>query len=71
LDAGRVLKALLGERVSRAWYRRLDWFSQYQYLYACLPFAEFRRHCVEYKGPLAYFTDTWLAENAVKAVAES
>ena len=41
----------------------MDRYSQYEYLYACVPYAAFRRHCNDYKGPLAYYTDIWLDEN--------
>lgn len=63
LFVGRMLKALGLSGLSRAWYGRMERRSQYEYLYACIQDAAFRRHWTDYKGPLAYFTDVWLHEN--------
>ncbi len=60
---GRGLKVLFGEKVSKYWYKKLDRFSQYGYLYDCIPTDRIRKNYLNYKGPLAYFTDIWLDEN--------
>jgi len=60
---GRGLKALLGERVSTAWYRRMEYFSSYSYLYAHLTYGQYmRRH--EGRSAISCFAAVWEDENA-------
>jgi len=60
---GRIIKALLGSRCSRAFYARLDYFSHYHYLYAPIGYGRYLRHCAEYSGPYPYLVDFWETEN--------
>jgi len=60
---GNALSKTLGKKISNKYYRRLDWYSQYQYIYALTGRDEYERHWDDYKGPFPYMTDIWLNEN--------
>jgi len=60
---GNVLSKTFGKNVSNKYYRRLDWYSQYQYIYALTGRDKYERHWDDYKGPFPYMTDIWLSEN--------
>ena len=41
----------------------MDWYSQYQYLYALTGRDEYNRKWHKYNGAIPYMTDVWLNEN--------
>jgi asparagine synthase (glutamine-hydrolysing) len=61
--AGNIIKKIFGKNISSKYYKRLDWYSQYQYLYALTGQDEYRVNWSNYKGPTPYMTDVWLNEN--------
>ena len=60
---GNILSKTLGKKISNRYYERLDWFSQYQYIYALTEYSEYKLQWDNYKGPYPYMTDVWLHEN--------
>ena len=63
---GNGLKLLMGSKISRFYYERLDYFSHYGYLYAHLTYPKFLRLCGNYKSPIAMWTKHWMKENNLK-----
>ena len=59
---GNGLKLLMGSRISRFYYKRLDYFSQYEYLYAHLTYPQYLRLCGNY-SPIAMYAKHWMKEN--------
>ncbi len=60
---GNILSKTLGNKVSNQYYKRLDWYSQYQYLYSLTGKIEYKKHWANYKAVYPYMTDIWLSEN--------
>jgi len=60
---GNILSRVMGENISSLYYKKIDWYSQYQYLYALTGKSEYNKHWRNYKGGYPYKTDIWLAEN--------
>ncbi len=65
---GNMLSKTLGKKVSGAYYKKLDWYSQYQYIYALTGKSEYKRHWMNYKGPYPYMTNIWMSENIERKV---
>ena len=61
--AGNFIKKIFGNDVSSKYYKKLDWYSQYQYLYALVGQNEYQSNWKNYKGPIPYMVDVWLNEN--------
>ncbi|MBT7555390.1 hypothetical protein HN615_00490 [Candidatus Woesearchaeota archaeon] len=57
---GNIIKTIFGNDVSKKYYKKLDWYSQYQYLYALTGHKEYQKNWRNYKGPIPYMTDVWL-----------
>ena len=60
---GNILSKTFGKNVSNKYYRKLDWYSQYQYIYSLTGRREYDIHWDDYKGPFPYMIDVWLKEN--------
>jgi hypothetical protein len=60
---GSVLSKLFGKKASNLYYKRLDIYSQYQYIYALTDANDYKTHWKNYKGAYPYMTDVWLNEN--------
>jgi asparagine synthase (glutamine-hydrolysing) len=66
LYLGRLISLVGGKGLSSVYYKRLDYYSQYRYLYACTGYDMFKENYKNYKGPLPYFADVWIKENLEK-----
>lgn len=60
---GNILSKTVGKNLSSKYYRRLDWYSQYQYIYALTERDKYDKNWDDYRGPFPYMTDVWLSEN--------
>jgi asparagine synthase (glutamine-hydrolysing) len=60
---GNALRRTLGKDISDLYYKKLDWYSQYQYLYALTGKHEYDLHWKDYKSVYPYMTNVWLEEN--------
>lgn len=60
---GRGLRLFMGPKVSGRYYEMLDYYSHYSYLYAELSYAEYFRHCSDYRGTYPHYVDIWENEN--------
>jgi asparagine synthase (glutamine-hydrolysing) len=60
---GNILSKIFGKNISDMYYKRLDWYSQYQYIYALIGKHEYNLHWREYRGAYPYMTNVWLNEN--------
>ena len=60
---GNIMKRSVGSSISDNFYKRMDWYSQYQYLYALTGRDEYNRKWHKYNGEIPYMTDVWLNEN--------
>ena len=63
---GNILSKFLGKDTASQYYKKLDWYSQYEYLYALTGKAEYNKHWSNYKGGYPYKTDIWLTENLIR-----
>jgi len=63
---GNIIKKSIGSSVSSIFYKKMDWYSQYQYLYALSGRDEYNRKWRKYNGVIPYMTDVWLDENIEK-----
>ncbi len=63
---GNILSKIFGKKISNLYYKRLDWYSQYQYIYALTEKDEYNRHWRYYRGPYPYMINTWISENLKK-----
>jgi asparagine synthase (glutamine-hydrolysing) len=62
---GSIIKYTLGQSVSQQYYKRLDWYSNYQFLYQYTGKEKFLSKYKIYKGFLPHYVDTWLGENII------
>jgi len=62
---GKSLKLALGSGVSDAYYRYLDYFSQYSILYSPFGYLEFARSSRDFKDVMPFYGRVWEAENLV------
>jgi asparagine synthase (glutamine-hydrolysing) len=60
---GNVARLTLGKKVSNLYYKRLDRYSQYQYLYELTSKYEYLKNWKNYRSIYPYLTDVWLEEN--------
>ena len=65
---GNMLSKMFGQEVSSSYYKKLDWYSQYQYIYALTGKSDYKRHWMNYKGPYPYMTNIWMSENIERKV---
>ena len=63
---GNIIGKTCGKNLSNVFYRKLDWYSQYQYLYALTGRDEYNNRWNDYKGSFPYLTDVWINENIDK-----
>jgi asparagine synthase (glutamine-hydrolysing) len=62
---GSTIKYTLGPSISQNYYKRLDWYSNYQFLYQYIGKEKFLSKHKTYKGFLPHYVDTWLSENII------
>jgi hypothetical protein len=60
---GSAIRRTLGKDISDLYYKKMDWYSQYQYLYAMTGKHEYNLHWKNYKSVFPYMTNVWLEEN--------
>jgi asparagine synthase (glutamine-hydrolysing) len=60
---GNIISKTCGKSCSDKFYKKLDWYSQYQYLYALTGREMYNNHWHDYKGSFPYLTDAWINEN--------
>ena len=60
---GSIMKYTLGPSISQQYYKRLDWYSNYQFLYQYIGKEKFLSKHKIYRGFLPHYVDTWLSEN--------
>jgi asparagine synthase (glutamine-hydrolysing) len=62
---GSIIKYTLGSSLSKKYYKRLDWYSNYQFLYQYIGKEKFLSKHEVYRGFLPHYVDTWISENIV------
>ncbi|MBT5399546.1 hypothetical protein HOL24_03270 [bacterium] len=62
---GSIIKYTLGSPISQRYYKRLDWYSNYQFLYQYIGKEKFLSKHKIYKGFLPHYLDTWIGENII------
>jgi asparagine synthase (glutamine-hydrolysing) len=62
---GSMIKYTLGASTSQKYYKRLDWYSNYQFLYQYIGKTKFLSKHKIYRGFLPHYIDTWLDENII------
>ena len=62
---GSAIKYTFGSSISQQYYKRLDWYSNYQFLYQYVGKEKFLSKHKIYKGFLPHYIDTWLDENII------
>ena len=62
---GSMMKYTSGSRISQRYYKRLDWYSNYQFLYQYIGKERFLSKHKIYRGFLPHYVDTWLDENII------
>ncbi|MBT5400611.1 hypothetical protein HOL24_08730 [bacterium] len=60
---GNIISKIFGKNISNLYYKKLDRYSQYQYMYGLIGGREYKHHWRDYKGVYPYLTDIWLNEN--------
>ena len=63
----RIVTVLTLRTFASNWFHNLTLIIliDINFLYECISPKEYKKQFLNYKGPLAYFTDIWLSENNV------